>query len=165
MKIIKKDIQDQNTSGRPVRKVVLPPRHVTHPQTFKPGVSGNPNGRPPDDLAVKKLKKYTASVVAELLNEVLEMPMADLRRKLNADSTTGLERAIIKALLVEDWTAIDKILDRCIGKVPQRNINEGAGVEAHTHLHMGDLSGKVKDEPLGTRIKALATRLSENSTR
>lgn len=160
---ITKKITHQNpsaaTSDAPRKTIVLPKPY--RPQSFKPGNPGGP-GRPKDDVAVKTLKKYTAKVVSELLNEMLEKPMHELRSLLADDNTTGLQRAIVKALIIEDWATIDKILDRCIGKVPQKVIGEGFENSNHTHLNLGDTS---KIPQLPERIKALATRLSQNSSR
>ena len=87
---------------------------------FKKGVSGNPKGKEPTPYAVYKLKKYTRELVAEMVNELLEMSTDRLSRFILEPDTPALKFAIGKAILREDFNAIDKILDRCIGKVSQK---------------------------------------------
>lgn len=92
--------------------------------SFKPGESGNPNGRPPEDISTKILTRYTRAVVSETLNKVLELTEKEAEDLLLDPEGTLFEKAVVKVVLVArrdgDFTQLEKILDRCIGRVPQK---------------------------------------------
>lgn len=89
---------------------------------FKPGESGNPNGRPPE--ACKALKKYTKKAISETFVELLEATIPELR-EIKANKQEKSIRAAIASVILKCWRKgesrdIDAILDRIIGKVPQK---------------------------------------------
>lgn len=86
---------------------------------FKPGHK-KMGGRTKDPLAVKALKTYTKETIAELFKELMEAPRNSLLSIALAPNSTGIRAALARAIYAEDFSTIDKILDRCIGKVPQR---------------------------------------------
>lgn len=88
---------------------------------FKPGQSGNPNGRPP---LAGALRNYTKTSVAEAFNKLMAMTEAEIDELSRRPDTPGLEkivaRVILKAIAQGTFGEVDRILDRFIGKVPQK---------------------------------------------
>ena len=101
---------------------------------FKPGQSGNPNGRPPVPAEIKEARKMTRAEVEEILNKYLQMDLGELNRKLlkmqadvQAQRNTGIpmiEAMILtltnKALVEGDHVRLDFLLDRIIGPVEKK---------------------------------------------
>jgi len=92
------------------------PKHA-----FKPGQSGNPKGRPklPEDV-LESRKQNTVSV-ARILNKFMNMNIEELKLLMNDKKTQNLElmigRIIIEAIKTGDYTRLNFILDRSIGKI------------------------------------------------
>ena len=97
------------------------PHPVGSPENqFKPGQSGNPNGRPKSPY-----RKYTKELIAEIFNG-LSGKSTDELRVVKDDATIPVLEAIIAAAMVKDrelgvTTNTDKILDRIIGKVHDKD--------------------------------------------
>ena len=94
------------------------------PHAFKKGVSGNPNGRPVTPYSVMQLKKHTRETIADLINELTQLTSQKLHDLKYDPSTPALKATlasvILRCSLQGDFSDIDKILDRCIGKVSQK---------------------------------------------
>ena len=84
---------------------------------FKPGVSGNPSGRPkvPDEL--KKYNGVTPERTRRLFDKYASMSMGQLRALAEDDSISGLEHNIVMSLL--DPNKFPFFLDRAVGKVKE----------------------------------------------
>lgn len=92
------------------------------PYHFKPGVSGNPSGRPilPDELrAIRSLNQVEA---CKLISKYARMTKDELLKAVDDESTPVIELSIasIFSKCVEngDYTRLSFLLDRAIGKVP-----------------------------------------------
>lgn len=96
---------------------------------FPPGVSGNPNGRPPE--ATRELKKYSKQLIAEVVNRLMAISYVEVKTISEQEDAPMIEQTIAKVLLKchkhGDFSDLDKILDRVIGKVPQKVENEMFG--------------------------------------
>jgi hypothetical protein len=80
------------------------PANRTEAGTFKPGVSGNPSGRPKSDIEIKELARaHTVEAIERLLQVI------------RGDN----DRAAVAACSI--------ILDRGWGKVPQATTGDGDG--------------------------------------
>lgn len=104
-----------------------PAEHLK-PYQFKPGQSGNPAGRPPEAPAA--LKNYTKKEIAEVLCRMMKMTVDELVRFSKHPEATALE-VIISSVIREcmkkgDFWALDKMLERVIGKVPLKQELTGA---------------------------------------
>jgi hypothetical protein len=78
---------------------------------WKPGISGNPNGRP-----------RKSECVTSLLRELLENDPVEVIKMWNEGEVTGAmqtAKALFAKMSKGDMTAIREALDRVEGKVPQ----------------------------------------------
>ena len=97
------------------RKSNLPPG-----SGFKKGQSGNPKGRP-KDLLGKKMRQLTAEEFAEIANLIIKGSIEELRA-ISKDESQSALRVMIAAVAVKtiskgDMDALDKLLNRLVGKV------------------------------------------------
>lgn len=94
---------------------------------FKPGHPGGP-GRPPEAPAA--LKQFTKKEIAECVCRMLKMTVDELVRFSKHPEATALE-VIVSSVIREcmkkgDFWALDKMLERVIGKVPLKQELTGA---------------------------------------
>ena len=91
---------------------------------FKKGQSGNPGGLKKGVVPKAVLKQWTRLSVAEAYNKYMMMTIPELRRASDSLFLPSLEvvvaRAIIRDRLEGELDNMERILDRAIGKVPQR---------------------------------------------
>lgn len=96
-----------------------PPEHTK----FKKGQSGNPAGRPPDNIP-KMLKIMTAKECAEIVDIIVKGSLQDLKDVAKNPKSSALHVAIssvvIKLIQKGDMFSLDKLLDRLIGKVKDK---------------------------------------------
>lgn len=88
---------------------------------FKPGVSGNPSGRPKEPEALKKLKLYTNQEIQMKICEFLDMTKAEIKAKIEDPATTMLEVMIgtimVKGAQNGDQNRLESMINRVAGKV------------------------------------------------
>lgn len=87
---------------------------------FRPGISGNPAGRPKDVLG-KKMRQLTAEEFADIANLIVKGSIEELRAIAKDESQTAL-RVMIASVAVRiiskgDMDNLDKLLNRLVGKV------------------------------------------------
>lgn len=103
--------------------------HLAPP--FKKGQSGNPKGRPKEATSQRVLRKYTKEEIAKTLNHLMEQPLDKLDMLRWAEDTPAIDAVVASVLYWArangDWSQVEKLLDRCIGKVPQKLEGEGFG--------------------------------------
>lgn len=97
-----------------------PPEHTR----FKPGKSGNPSG--------KKKRAFTAEDLAIEIEKCLLMTKAELAEVLKSGTATGIQSmaasACMRAAIDGDWSKINSMLDRCVGKV--KDVVENHNIDA-----------------------------------
>lgn len=88
---------------------------------FKKGQSGNPGGRPLADPEVKAARELTAKELASVIEMVFAATVPELTI-IAADPKEPFVRSVVAKCCViahrtGDWTKVDSILNRAIGKV------------------------------------------------
>lgn len=88
---------------------------------FKPGQSGNPNGRPPMPKELREAKKMNKIKFMELLVKYLGATLEDLQKAKKDKKTPSLDRivisVIINAINKGDEKRLEFLMSRIIGKV------------------------------------------------
>lgn len=98
---------------------------------WKKGQSGNKDGATKDKVSQRVLRKYTKDEIASTLNRLMETSMDELDKIRWAEDVPAIEAVVASVLFWArangDWSQVEKLLDRCIGKVPQKLEGEGFG--------------------------------------
>lgn len=88
---------------------------------FKKGQSGNPKGKIANP-AIRALRKLTIKEFRECIEAALSGNIDELRNLAEDTKGTalqmGIARAFLKAIKSGDYTIIEKIAERIIGKIP-----------------------------------------------
>lgn len=91
---------------------------------FKPGQSGNPNGRPKLPTDVKEARKLNKSAIEILLNKYLYMPFQELKSTIESQTLSAADMfiatVIYKGITKGDHYRLDFLLNRLIGKVTEK---------------------------------------------
>lgn len=95
---------------------------------WKPGQTGNPNGRPPLNPIQRALKELTVQTFREVIEAVCAGNLDNLRAMINDPATSvlqvGVATAFMKALQAGDYATIERIAERIVGKIPDElNVN------------------------------------------
>lgn len=95
---------------------------------FQKGRSGNPEGARAHNPLVKALKKLTIESYREVIEIVMTGTLTDLKEMAENPKTSALQVGIatsfMKAIKAGDYTIIEKIAERIIGKIPDElNVN------------------------------------------
>ncbi len=102
------------------KKKGLPPK--AEPYKFKPGVSGNPKGRPPLNPIQRALKELTVETYRKVIETVCTGNIDNLRQMVEDPRTSALQvgvaTAFMKALKAGDYATIERIAERIVGKIP-----------------------------------------------
>lgn len=105
------------------------------PYKFKPGQSGNPNGRPKKMVTLLKGLGYSRSDVVLTIENMMAMTLSELAEVYKDEHSTILERTIANAMKrsLEKGSlySIDALLDRVHGmpKIETENKNENTNIE------------------------------------
>jgi hypothetical protein len=107
---------------------------------FKKGQSGNPLGAQAHDPAKKALKKLTIESYREVIELVLTGNLTDLKAMAENPSTpaiqVGVATAFMKAIKLGDYSVIERIAERIVGKIPDElNVNS-KNINANLHAQI-----------------------------
>ncbi|MDH4163312.1 MAG: DUF5681 domain-containing protein [Nitrospirota bacterium] len=95
-----------------------PPKH----SRFKKGQSGNPEGGRAHNPAIKALRKITIESYREIIELVLTSDVRKIKAIAEDPKSTGLQVGIavafMKAIKNGDYTVIERIAERIVGKIP-----------------------------------------------
>lgn len=103
-------------------------KQIPNAKKFLPGQSGNPDGRPPkllrnvnDELRAKGFEPVKPSQIAEAFETLLNLPIEEIQILEAKPDIPYFLRIICKRLTSgeTDVEALDKLLDRAIGKPKQ----------------------------------------------
>lgn len=126
---------------------------------FQKGQCANPHGRPPDSTAMTKLKAYTKTELANQLSLMFRMTGFELEKIYRDDTQPAMVQAIAKALIRAkrdgDFSAVERLLDRCIGKVPQKIEGEGFGFMAPPITNITYIGVPAKGLPPNIKAKEI----------
>lgn len=120
---------------------------------FQKGVSGNPGGKPklPDDI--KAARKLSREDFIRILEKYRNMPIGEIKTIAEDQATPLMDRLVIAWLkegLSGNVQAIDKLLDRWIGKVEAFPDNDEDSVK---RLSMDELLEKSEAIVLAMKTK------------
>ena len=103
---------------KPTAGYKKPPVH----SQFKKGQSGNPEGGRAHNPAIKALKNLTVETYREVIELVLTGNLAQLKAMAEHPETSalqvGIATAFMKAIQSGDYSVIERIAERIVGKIP-----------------------------------------------
>jgi hypothetical protein len=109
---------------------------------WKPGESGNPNGRPPLPDDVREVKKLTQSELEKVLNDCLLLTKEQLEKICNDSESTMLQLLvagiIIKGVQNGDSARFEFLLNRLLGKMKDKIELTGPDGGPIQHLHSAE---------------------------
>ena len=118
--------------------------------SFKPGVSGNPNGRPKTREDLKKVKLLNSDDVRRFLQKLLDMTAAQLHEMCSDEETPAMEMMIAniirRGVVDGDTTRLNFLFDRTIGKAIDRS--EEAALKPVTYTTNIDADGNLARQVL-----------------
>lgn len=127
-----------------------PPKH----SRWKKGKSGNPEGGRAHNPALKALRKITIESYREIIELVLTSDVRAIKAIAEDPKSTGLQVGIavafLKAIKNGDYTVIERIAERIVGKIPDEikiaplSINQKVSVIDKTALYKAML--ELEDE-------------------
>lgn len=114
---------------------------------FKPGESGNPNGRPRKYVSLLKEQGYKLSEINDSLMALLSMDINELKEVFENPKATVLEKAVAGAIRksIEKGSLynIETIITRAMGKPKETQQHSG---EVTIKFNYGNGSGEISDE-------------------
>ena len=91
--------------------------------SWQSGQSGNPNGRPKLSLAEKTIKGATRTELSQAVENIHGLNLVALRKLVNSNKDpwiyVAVARAALEAAETGDFSKLDRVLDRIIGKPKQ----------------------------------------------
>ena len=104
----------------------IPNEHINQ---FKPGESGNPNGRPRKYVSLLKEQGYKLSEINDSLMALLSMDLNELKEVFENPKATVLEKAVAGAIRksIEKGSLynIETIITRAMGKPKEQTEHSG----------------------------------------
>lgn len=104
----------------------IPNEHINQ---FKPGESGNPNGRPRKFVSLLKEQGYKLSEINDTLMALLSMDINELKEVFENPKATVLEKAVAGAIRksIEKGSLynIETIITRAMGKPKEQTEHSG----------------------------------------
>ncbi|CAB5229315.1 hypothetical protein UFOVP1551_32 [uncultured Caudovirales phage] len=108
---------------------------------FKPGVSGNPNGRPRKWVSTLKEQGYKVSEVNDCIQVIMSMTLEELKTVWDNPTATILEKtiaaAVKKSIEKGSLYSIETLLSRVYGK-PKESFDQTIVGDIKITLDLGD---------------------------
>lgn len=90
---------------------------------FKPGQTGNPNGRPKIPKEIQSLRRLTRASLELVINRYVHLSYDDLRAQRQNGSLEVIDMAIVsilcKGIETGDQAKVDYVIARLVGKIPE----------------------------------------------
>ena len=129
--------------------------HLKKHQFKKGAPSANPQGARLQDPAIRALKKLTIESYREIIELVLQENIEGLQEMIKHPATSALQVGIatcfLKALKNGDYSVVERIAERIIGKIPEElkvtshNMNLNLNAKAPKEI-VAALMKDVEDE-------------------
>jgi hypothetical protein len=107
------------------------------PHKFKPGESGNPEGRPRKFVSLLKEQGYKMAEINDTLMVLLSMDVEELKSVFDNPKATVLEKAVANAIRksIEKGSLynIETIITRAMGK-PKETVEETGSKEINVNV-------------------------------
>ncbi len=118
-----------------------------HRYRFKKGVSGNPKGRPPITAEFRALRELTLESYRGVIEKVLSGNPRALEIMI-ADPATpaiqvGIAQAVVNAIKEGDYSVIERIAERIIGKIPDELNVKAQTLNANYNANVSPNGGPV----------------------
>lgn len=101
---------------------------------FKPGESGNPNGRRPMPKEIREIKRALSEDFILSVNKFFNMNQAELKEVLNNPDSSLLDLSIaqilVKGVKGGDQRRMQFFLEYLVQKIPIKHEVEGSGMQA-----------------------------------
>lgn len=127
-------------------------------RNFKPGQSGNPNGRPVLPEEIKEARRLNKAEFERILNQYIHMPLEDIKTRASDPTTPALEVLVAKILAEGikrgDEKRLNFIVDRLVGPV-KRKVSLDGGED-------GSPIGVSLSKALAEEIEKLEDELPED---
>lgn len=137
---------------------------------FKKGKSGNPSGRPKLPPDVQAARKLTNTQFIILVNKFLNMSREELKAAAENPNAPMLELIVAKiierAIANGDQTRLGFILDRLIGKVPDKIEHSGNDGEPIKIMSArSELKQLISDESNLEALEKIADAINSRRTK
>ena len=129
-------------------------RNTSGLKPFKPGQSGNPNGRPRKmvsqvikDLGDAGIENVTKAQIRGTIETMLNCTRKDLERYAEDESNPVYIRMVARQLIKsgKDEKVFEMLLDRAFGKAGQNVKHDHAHAHAHVHMKKNDIRTVMKE--------------------
>ena len=132
-------------------------------RNFKKGKSPNPSGRPPVSEEIKQIRTMNSKEMAVIGSRLLNLPRGQLKPIAEGKAGTVLEvivaRILFKAMQSGDEKRLEAVLNRVIGKAPDKIEFTGAGggpIQA-----LVDETSELTNDELEQRIERLQSTINK----
>lgn len=130
---------------KPGWKRTLP--KAAEPYKFKPGQSGNPGGKIANPIP-NALKKLTNQSLVKIIKAIVKGNLDEIKRIAKDPTSSGLEVAIaacfIKAIERGDYNTVEHMLQRIVGKIPDKLLVESTSKNLNANINANIDSEKVR---------------------
>ena len=109
------------------------------PYNFKPGESGNPNGRPRKWVSTLGAQGYKKSEIVDAIEVLCSMSMEELQKVSDNEDNTILERTVAKALILGNTKGslynLETLITRVHGQ-PKQDIEQTTNIKGDINITM-----------------------------
>jgi hypothetical protein len=123
---------------------------------FKPGETGNPNGRPPVPADLREARSLNKVELERILNKYVFLPLAEIKAELERPGTPALEviigKVIAEAIRHGDERRLAFLLERLVG--PVKRVHEHSGPDGKP-IPVREEAAALSSAEIDARIKEL----------